>query len=201
MAANDDLAIAILESCQRHKRSVPDDIALLGVNNSALQCETAAVPVSSVDPDIEAAAFKSAELLARLMKGQAIPALTVIPPRKVVERQSTDALSFEDKDFSQAVRFMRERSIEGTTVNALLKRVPLSRSTLERMCRTHMGHGPGREMQLIRLRKARELMLETRLSMVEIAVRSGFSSISYLSQAFKAEYGQTPRDFRKTIER
>ena len=109
MAGNDQRALMIFEACERIGARVPDDVAIVGVDNDPIVCEFSRPSLSSVDRDDHAHGRRAAELLDRLMQGHR-PALTpvLVRPRGVVARASTDALAIEDPIVAAVVARARE---------------------------------------------------------------------------------------------
>ena len=117
---------------------VPDEIAVLGVDNAATFCELCNPPLSSVMPDAGRIGFEAAALLDRMMAGETGPTASLLmEPLGVVTRQSSDVLAVEDPLVVRAVRFIRERACRGIKVADVLDAVGCSRSVLERRFRAH----------------------------------------------------------------
>lgn len=197
LCANDHQAIWLLNACRRRQIAIPDDIAILGVNNDEHLCEIVAPSLSSVDLDAERIGYEAAHLLDLKMSGLAMDDYPKrIPPKRLVERDSTDAFPADDFDFVRAVRYLREFATAGIRVTDVLAEGNLTGKTLQRWFKKRFGHTPEREMILVRLRKATELLESTTLSLRTIAERSGFSSERYFAQVFRREKGISPNRYR-----
>jgi LacI family transcriptional regulator len=161
-------------------------------------CELCDPPLSSVAPNAERIGYEAAELLDRLMAGGRAPARErLIEPVGVVARQSTDVLSIDDAEVAAAVRFIRERACGGLRVEQVLRHVAVSRSLLERRFRKYLGRSPQGEIRLVRLKRVKQLLADTDLSLVAIAQLAGFVHPEYMSVVFKRLTGQTPRAYRR----
>jgi len=135
--------------------------------------------------------------LDRLMAGKRVtPLAELIPPLGVASRQSTDALALDDRTIAQAVRMIREHACEGINVADVLRVVPLSRRVLEQRFQKLLGRTPRAEILKVRLGRVRRLLGETDLTLYQIAERTGFTHVEYLSVVFKRETGATPSAFR-----
>jgi LacI family transcriptional regulator len=197
MAGNDARGQQILNACRDLGIAVPDEVAVIGVDNDEVLCELCHPPLSSVAPNTRKIGYEAAALLDQLMAGAAPPREPIyIPPLGVVARQSTDILSFEDRAITTAVRFIREHACDGITMEDVLTRVPVSWGTLERQFRKILGHTPKAEMVRVQLDRVKQLLVETRLSLKEIAARAGFRHPEYMCALFKSKTGKTPGQYR-----
>jgi LacI family transcriptional regulator len=199
MIASDQLGPHTLEACRRAEVTVPDDIGVIGVDNDGPLCEVSDPPLSSVWPDHRRVGYEAARLLHLLMRGAERPAGPVLlPPRGVRVRKSTDALALDDRSVAQAVRYIREHGCEAIEVEDVVRRVPLSRSVLQRRFRALLGRSVHDEIVRVRLARARELLQETDLPLAEIAERAGFRHQEYMGAVFRRRLQQTPGALRRT---
>lgn len=197
LAAYDSRGERVLDACRGAGLAIPDEVAVLGVDNDELLCELASPPLSSVMPNTLRTGYEAAALLDRMMRGEAVrPVAHLIPPVGVVARQSTDVLALEDRAVAQAVRFIREHACEGIKVSDVLQGVTLSRRVLEQRFRRLLGRTPREEILQVRLARVKQLLTETDLTLYQVAERTGFEHVEYLSVVFKRETGRTPRQFR-----
>jgi LacI family transcriptional regulator len=188
----------VLDACRRAGVAVPDEVAVVGVDNDGLLCELSDPPLSSVEPDARRTGYTAAEILDRLMRGRRVPILSHrIPPVGVVTRQSSDTMAVGDADVAEAVRFIRENACSGISVKDVLQRVPLSRRALETRFVKAVGRTPHAEVERVRLERAKHLLLATELPVYEVARRTGFRYQEYLSVAFRRYAGVSPTQFRK----
>lgn len=200
MACHDPRGYQLIDACRRAGVRVPDDVSVVGVDNDQVLCAMADPPLTSVDPDGPRIGYEAAACLDRMMHGGERPLEPLLWQAKgLVARRSSDTLSVDDPDLREAVRFIRDHSCEGIRVTDVLKHVAMSRSVLERRFRELLGRTPKDEMLRIQLDRARQLLVETDLSMAEIALRSGFASDKYFSDAFWRQTGQRPTFFRSSV--
>jgi LacI family transcriptional regulator len=198
LACYDIMAQRLLDACRDAGIAVPDEVAVLGVDDDPLLCDLASPPLSSVIPNTRRTGYEAAALLARLMAGERVPAEAVlIPPLGIHTRPSTDVLALEDRDIAAAVRFVREHACDGATVADLLKAVPLSRRVLESRYRKATGRTPHEDLLRIRIGRVQQLLAETDHSLERIAGLAGFNHPEYMSVAFKRETGMTPGQYRR----
>ena len=188
----------VLDAARRAGLAVPEQVAVLGVDNDELLCALAPPPLSSVILNGRRTGWLGAETLARLMAGERIPGdVHYIPPLGVATRQSTDTLAVADPQLARALRFIRERACEGIGVADILRHAPMARRSLENKMRDTIGRTPNAEILRVKLARTKQLLATTDLSLNEIAQRCGFRHSEYLSVVFKREIHVTPGEFRK----
>jgi LacI family transcriptional regulator len=196
-ACYDGRARHVLEACQLRGWAVPDEIAVLGVDNDEVLCELCSPPLTSVQPNARRTGFEAAELLSRMMRGEKPGRMTRrVEPVRVVERQSTDTVAVADAKVAAAVRFIREHVGDGIDVGDVLRAVPMSRTLLERKFQAALGRSPHREILQQRIARARHLLAESEVSIAVVAELAGFGDASYLSVVFRRETGESPRSYR-----
>lgn len=199
MTCNDDCGLQFLDACLRASICVPDDLAVVSVDNDEHLCALSNPPLSSVDVNAERVGYESAAMLARMMSGKRAPnGPVLIEPLGVVTRASSDALAVEDADVSAALRYIREHVGEGVNVERVLQNVSISRSSLERRFMQITGQTPKEAILRTQLELARRLLKESDLSLCAVADKSGFSSLKYFIEVFRKRTGSTPGKFRQT---
>jgi LacI family transcriptional regulator len=197
LAANDVCGTRLIDACRTAQIRIPEQVAVLGVDNDEVLCRLTSPPLSSIDLDSSTIGYQAAQLLDDLMNGRPRPAATQwMLPRAVVGRQSTDAMAIEDEDLALALSFIRQYACQGIGVDDVLEHVTISRATLERKFAAGLGRTPGREILRVRLERIRHLLDETTYPLERIAALTGFKNPAHLSVVFKRETGQTPSEFR-----
>lgn len=198
LAANDHLGAATLETCRAAGIRVPEQVAVIGVDNDEFMCNLATPPLSSVAVDAERVGYEAAALLDKLMEGEPRPKKPIlIPPVGVVARPSTDLLALGDEDVAAALRLIRARALRQLSVADVLREVPMRRRTFERRFKQAVGHGAAEEIRRVRVAQARHLLAETDLPMPQVATRSGFSNAQRFSRVFHQATGVTPTQYRR----
>jgi LacI family transcriptional regulator len=194
---SDQCGPQVLEGCRRARVSVPDEVAVLGVDNDEPLCEVCDPPLSSMDAGHQAVGYAAAELLARLLKGEAAPqSPLLIRPQRVISRLSTEVLAVDDPAVAAALRLIRNRGPGGLSVDDVARHVALSRSVLQRRFRTLLKRTVHDEILAAKIRCAQDLLLKSKLSLAAIAVRAGFKHQEYMGAVLKARLGQTPAELR-----
>lgn len=197
-ACHDVCGQHVLDACCNVGLVVPDEVAVLGVDNDELRCEMAVPPLSSIIPNARRAGYEAAKLLDRMMNGEKVPPLeTWIEPLGLNLRQSTDVLAVDDRHVAMALRFIREHVCEPITPSDVLRVVPLPRRSLEKRFRQLLNHTLHDEILSVRLNRIKQLLTGTKLSLEQIAEAMSYEHPEYLSVVFKREVGLSPRDFRR----
>jgi LacI family transcriptional regulator len=197
MACYDIKAQQLLDVCRENGVAVPEEVAVIGVDNDPVLCSLTSPPLSSVIPNTRRTGYEAAGLLDRMMHGEKVPPKGhFIPPIGVETRQSTDVLALADREIAAAVRFIREHACDGATISDLLRVVPLSRRVMESRYRKATGRTPHQDLVRFRIDRVKQLLAETDHSLERIATLSGFDHPEYMSVAFKRETGTTPGKYR-----
>tara|TARA_R110002096_G_scaffold104771_10_gene230721 strand:+ start:2226 stop:3323 length:1098 start_codon:yes stop_codon:yes gene_type:complete len=196
--SNDLPARRIAEACERGGITVPDEIALLGVDNDSSECRLASPHLSSIDTPAEGIGYEAARMLAELMNGGAPSKRRVfLPPLYVVTRSSTDRWACSHPVVAKALDFIRDQSATGIDVDAVASHAGVSRRQLERQFRQELHRSILTAIHEAKVAHARELLVSTDLRMAEISERAGFSSAKRLHAVFHAQTGFSPADFRR----
>jgi LacI family transcriptional regulator len=197
MACYDIRAREVLAACRHAELAVPDEMAVIGVDDDELLCELCDPPLSSVLLNTRHTGWVAAQLLDEWMAGRSVrPEAHLIPPLRVTTRRSTDTLAVEDADLAIAVRFIREKACAGITVADVVAQVPLSRRVFEARFQNVLGRTPHTEILRVRLERVKVLLARGDWSLDTIARHTGFRHGVYLSAVFKRELGETPSQFR-----
>ena len=197
MVCNDPRGQLVLEACRRTNVAVPEQVAVIGVDNDEPLCQIADPPLSSVVADHRRVGFEGAALLDQLMSGEEPRSRKVfVPPTGIATRMSTDVLAIDDADVARIVRFIREHACDGIEIEDVAHHSGLSRSTLGRKFRKSLGRTVHEEILRVRLRRARELLAETELPIETVADKAGFNHRQYLGKVFKSYFGETLAAYR-----
>lgn len=198
MAGNDWAGQKVLEACRRIGALVPEEIAVVGVDNDEAICEISDPMLSSIVAKHDRVGFHAAQLLDQLMQGERPPSepLTVGVP-SIVVRRSTTVEAISDRDVVAAVRYIRENACGGIRAEDIARHVALSYSTLKRRFQRVLSRSIHDEIARVRMTRVRELLAETEMSVTQIARATGFSHPEYLGAVFKTHAGMTPKQFRQ----
>jgi len=198
MACNDDRARHVIEACKIADIRIPYEAAVLGVDNDELFCELSDPPLSSVARDTEAAGFEAAAVLDTLMSGRGTTCKRIIVrPTHVVARLSSDVLAIEDPDVAKALSFIKHNARRHIQVAAVAEAVAMSRRNLHRRFTKTLGRTVHEEIQRTRVGLVVQMLLETDMTISQIAYALGWPSEKNISREFKAIKGITPLAFRR----
>jgi len=198
MACNDDRGKQIIEACKAADIRVPDEIAIIGVDNDELICTLCTPQLSSINLNPEETGYQISEMLDQLMVGKKLNnSLVLDKPTHVVTRQSTDVLAIEDSIVSEAVSFIRKNSKKMTTVSDVVDSLGFARRTLELRFRQALGRSVNTEINRCKTTLICQLLVMTNWSITRIAMDLGFNSVDHIARFFRKEKGITPTAFRR----
>jgi len=201
MSCVDMRAFQAIGAAQSVGLLVPEEVALIGVNNDAIRCELSYPPLSSVAPNAFQSGYHAAEMLDRMMAGAPPGARELlIEPLGVVTRPSSDILAIDDKTMANALGFIRERACHGTNVEQVMRAAFASRSQLEKKFRRFLGRSPQAEIRRVQVAKIRQLLVETDFPLKKIADLTGFEHVEYMCVVFKRLTGESPGGYRKKTQ-
>ncbi len=201
MASDDLPGRHILAACQEMGLQVPEQVAVLGVDDDDVLCEMAAPPMSSVVQDCDRIGYEAAALLDRIMRGERLPPQTIeIPPLRIVTRRSTDVTAIEDADVAKVLRLIHSKTSEPLSVKALLRNVPMSRRTLERRFAAALGRSPADEIRRCRLDRAMLLLRTSTLKIDLVAIKSGFGDARGMAAAFRHGLKTSASAYRRQFQ-
>ncbi len=197
-AWNDYDATHVLNACRRAELIVPDDVAILGVDDNRVICVHQSVSLSSIAHDHERVGYAAAATLERLMSGgKPKHQLIRVRPQGIVTRASTDTFAINDPELKPAIQYITRnlhRPFGAAQIAAALK---IPRIRLDRMFARKLGHSAGTEIARRRLALAKKLLKGTDHSLSKIAEMCGFCHASFMIRTFRAATGMTPTAWRK----
>jgi LacI family transcriptional regulator len=200
MACNDFRAVQLLDACSRAGVAVPEEAAVIGVDDEEVACEMAYPPLSSIVPNALEIGYEAAATLDLLMRGSKPHERELrVPPVGVVARRSSDAMAIADPLVAQAMQFIRRSACGGINVEDVVAHLAVSRSSLQRRFNDELGRTLHDVILDARLERACQLLAGTKLPLAEIADRAGFKHAEYLSAVFKKHFEMTPNAYRKQL--
>jgi LacI family transcriptional regulator len=200
MACNDDRGWEVMEACRQTDLRIPEDVALIGVDNVDPLCRLSFPPLSSVAVAAERIGYEAAAVLDKMMAGQPGPRRPVrIPPLGVVTRQSTDVVSVDDAQVAAALRFIRQNGNRPLRVSDVARAAASNRRTLERKFRELLASSIHDRIHEERVARAKTLLSDTFLPMTDVAEQSGYKSQAALSVAFRRALSATPTGYRRKM--
>jgi len=200
LACTDERARDVVESCMLKGLRIPEDIAVLGVNNDGFTCQMADEPISSIALNLQQAGYEAAELLDKMMKdNERINAKVMVEPNRVVVRHSTDILAVEDDYVRDAIKFIRQHIHEPVQVTDVADAVGLSRTMLYEKFQRFLGCSVHQYIKRTRTEEIARLLIESEMNISEIALAMGFSSEAHIAQYFHKHKGMNPSKYRRQL--
>jgi LacI family transcriptional regulator len=195
---NDCVAADIVDACIENDIRIPDEVAVLGVDNDPVICDCVQVPLSSVRHDLEGMAYEAAALLDRLMNGEPPPEIAKrIAPKGVVTRKSTEVLAVDDPDVATVLGYIQKDFPRGNlSVDDVVAHGKVPRRSLERAFRNELQRTILHEILRVRVNHAQKLLETTPYAIGDVAIWSGFASLNHFYRVFRDRTGLTPRAFR-----
>jgi LacI family transcriptional regulator len=200
MADYDVRALYVLEACNQLSIRVPEEVAVIGVDNEELICELATPPLTSVVQSAIRLGYNAARVLDDMMRGTLVEDLAfTIPPEGIVTRQSTDILAFKDPEVVDALRYIRKLACDGICVTDVVKHTSLCRHSLDARFKNALGRSVHGEIQRVQIERVKVLLRSTSLPTNKIAKLAGFRYREYLSTVFHRITGQTLIEYRDHV--
>ena len=198
MACNDDRGQHILEVCKLIGIKVPEEVAVIGVDNDPMICELGDPPLTSIALNVESAGYETARLLDELINGSKMCGQQItVSPTHIVQRQSTDILSVNDEDVATAIRFIRENAKNKILVNDIVKITKLGRRALEQRFKKSIHRSIYDEIRRVRVEWISKMLIESDLTISEITSLLNFTDLEHISRYFKKEKGIGLSKFRR----
>jgi LacI family transcriptional regulator len=198
LAFNDLRGRDVAEACRQASLRIPEDVSILGIDNDELPCNMANPPLSSIAMDFEKVGYEAASLLDRLMHGEKIEEQELlIRPTHVVPRASTDIATTEDCVVAEAIRYIRLNVKRPIQVSEVAEAVLSSRRNLYNRFQISIRRSVHEAITQIRIERIIQMLLETNLSISQIADEMGFPGVDHFARYFRKTKGITPQEFRK----
>ncbi|MHC5067621.1 MAG: XylR family transcriptional regulator [Planctomycetota bacterium] len=203
-ACNDRRARFVSDTCLAVGLSIPEQVAIIGVDNDGLSCELTNPSLSSVLLDTDTIGAASAQMLNDMMNHPAdntAPWQTVAPIT-IVRRSSTDiAANTTYPLIGTAIKYMSDDQLATASANAIAKRLQVSRSRLDQEFKQGLGRTTHDEIRRRRLLLAQHLLTTTDLPIKAIARQAGYTSPQYMTTVMRQSTKQTPQQYRSNATR
>lgn len=198
MACDDNQGHHITEAARHAGIRIPDELAVLGVDNDEMVCDLSDPPLSSIELDSEKSGYEAARLMEQMIEDQVCYADDIIVnATQVVTRHSTDIFASKDKYIVSALKYIHGNLDKNLKVDQVLKEVPLSRRSLEKRFIMTTGYPVYEYIYNQRIEKFTQKLLETDMTIFEIALDLGLSDSKNIARQFKQIKGVTPMEYRK----
>ena len=197
-AAEMGVAMRILWASQALRLRVPEDLALVGGQDTPALAMAWNPQLSAMDLDFTHVGYESMRLLDRLMRGDRPPAKPLlVPPKEIVARLSSDVRGTRDPEVARMRQLIREHAHRPLAVKELLAHTPLSQSALERRFQKKLGHTLHDEIVQAHMERAQRLLRETLWPIAKVAAQSGYSNYAVFSVTFRKHAGMTALAYRQ----
>lgn len=201
-ACNDIAGLRVVEACAAAGIRVPEDLAVLGVDDEDLLCELADPSLSSIRLDYEGIGRAAAELLAEALEapaGHPRRRELTVPPRDIVERESSRTAVHEDPLVARASAWLRANAHRPVDIGDLMAELPASRRTVENRFRAATGRTLHEALTAYRLERSRYLLRTTDTPLDDLAAACGIPTLQRFHSLFKAAEGCTPGLWRRRM--
>lgn len=198
MACSDLCAAQVSLVAESIGLRIPEDIALVGVNNDKVTCSLTTPRLSSIAFDGVEMGYQAAALLDASLSERPYPSPVIIPPGKLHIRESTNYIPVEHPMVRKALMKIQSEGIRNTLqVGDLLEGTGLSRRVFERQFRNIVGRSPKEEILRARLEQAQNRLREPGAKISGVAEAMGFSSPQEFSRFIKNYTGLSPSAYQK----
>ncbi len=198
MTCDDNQGHHITEAARHAGIRIPDEVSVLGVDNDEMICDLSDPPLSSIELDSEKSGYEVARLMEQMIESNTCSGPDVIvKATQVVTRHSTDIFASKDKYIVSALKYIHGNLDKNLKVDQVLKEVPLSRRSLEKRFMLTTGYPVYEYIYNQRIEKFTQLLLETEMTIFEIALDLGLSDSKNIARQFKQIKGLTPMEYRK----
>lgn len=195
---DDAHALFLAEICKICNLAIPDEIALLGVDNDELMCNISDPPISSIVLEVEKGGYAIGNLIHRQLTHEQEGAFNiVINPKHIVLRQSTERHNIRDPYVMKVVKYIDQHYHEELSIERLLAEIPLSRRNFEVKFKNELHTTIYQYILNCRCDHMAELLQTTDLSLIDIVSRVGFKDYNNVSRIFKKYKGCSPIEYRK----
>ena len=195
---NDTAGVKLTELCRKLGIPVPEEVAILGVDNEDILCELSLPSLSSIELDCDRIGLQAAAVLDSILAGDSEEkfAPLLIPPKEVIERESTKIFACDDPIAKQAIQYIRSHATEGINVADILNVVPASRRNLEIRFKSEIGRTLHDEITRVRIDHSKSLLRSTDMTVAYVAGESGFGTLQRFHAIFKTYTGMSPAVYR-----
>jgi LacI family transcriptional regulator len=198
MACDDNQGMHITEACRVTNIRIPEEVAVLGVDNDEMLCNLSDPPLSSVGLDTIKGGYEAARLLHTMIKTKNEQYYDiVVGPTQIVTRNSTDIYAAKDEYVGLALKYIHNNIEQNLNVPNVLAQVPLSRRSLEKRFSQVTGLPVYEYIFNLRIEKFTQKLLDTDLTVFEIAVDLGLNNGKNIARQFRQIKGCTPTEYRK----
>ncbi|QDH80527.1 helix-turn-helix domain-containing protein [Echinicola soli] len=198
MTCDDNQGLHITEVCRQNDIRIPEEVAVLGVDNDVMLCELSDPPLSSIAMDIEKGGYDTAKLLEHMIvNGNRSYYDIIVEATQIITRQSTDIYATNDTHIASTLKYIHQHIEDNLHVNDVVRQVPLSRRSLEKRFLQITGYPIYKYIFNLRIEKFTQKLLETDMTVFEIAMDMGLTDSKNIARQFRQVKGCNPIEYRK----
>lgn len=198
IAVSDARARQLMQACMRAGIAVPEQVALIGIDNDPLARMLTRIPLSSVIQGAQEMGRTAAHLLHQMLNGARLDGTRIlVPPAGLNVLASSRHQPCQHPHVMQARHFIRQYACQGIKTGQVADYVGVSRSSLESHFRQELGRSVHDEILRFKLDAAKAILAREPGNIADIAVHCGFTTVQYLHAVFKRELGCTPREYQE----
>jgi len=197
IAVTDARARQLLQACTIAGIVVPEQVAIVGIDDDPLGRILSRTPLTSVMQGAREMGRTAAHLLHKLLGGGEMPGVRVmVPPAGINVQASSRHQTCKHPSVMRALHFIRQYACQGIKTEQVAHYVGVSRSTLDAHFRNELGHSVHDEILANKLNAARRTLANESTQISDVATLCGFTTVQYLNAVFRREMNCTPREFR-----
>ena len=197
MAANDIRALHVIEACNQSGVVIPEQVAVLGVDDEEIFCDLSSPRLSSIRPDCAKIGFQAAELLDQMMSGSERTTKRIaIQPEGIIARPSTDITAVSDELVVKAIKKFRRKDGRRCDINTVTKELNISRARLEKRFAKALNRSAADIRRWVMILRIQQLLVDTDLTLTEIATINGLVNSESLNVMFKTNVGVSAGTYR-----
>ena len=196
-AANDLMASQISRLASENGIRIPEDVVLLGVDNDSQLCAFADKPLSTIDPNAVEIGYSAARILLSVIRKKPDSKkhhIYRVAPGELIERASTFWYDISPDWLADVLGFIGASLDKPLSAVDIVSYVGLSHVAIGKMFRKKLGVSPQKYITNLKMDKAKRLLeVNKDLSVKEVAVKLGYSSLAYFCNAYRLHWGHSPR--------
>jgi LacI family transcriptional regulator len=190
----------LLQACTLAGIAVPEQVALIGIDNDPLARMLTRIPMSSVIQGAQEMGRTAAHFLNQRLHGARLGATRIlVPPAGINVLASSRHEPARHPHVMRARHFIRQYACQGIKTDQVADYVGISRSSLESHFRQELGCSVHDEILRFRLNAATAMLGQDDCKLAEVALKCGFTSSQYMHSVFKRELGCSPRGYQERV--
>jgi len=201
LCCTDEVAYQVVQAAKLVNILIPEEIAVIGVDNDEFICNICNPQLSSIDQNAELLGYEAAKKLQELMSGIANEnAIILVPPKNIITRRSSNILAVEDRNLQKALNYIASNTTTKIIkVDEVVASTYLSRRTLENRFQTILKRSIKGEIIRMKIETIKQILGDKQFNISEVASVSGFPSTDSFCHYFKEHTGITPGTYREKI--